>query len=112
MNLISFPFIIKYQIIAGIYISAGFDYHFPPERIRNIIHSGNKLKSIDRYTRLGFDLSIGKDIRLTGRFFISVEPQLILLSFSGYLFDESQLFEENYIGLNLALHRKFNFKRA
>ncbi len=111
ISLISVPLIIKYHIISGFYISAGFNYHISTRSIKNIIHSENKLRRLDNSTRLGFELSISKEIRLADKYFISIEPQLILLTFSDYLFDNKSLYEENYAGLNLSVHRKFNFKK-
>jgi hypothetical protein len=111
ISLISIPIIIRYHIVNGLCISAGFDYHVPSRFINVIVHSQDKLRSIDYFFRLGFDISISKEIRITDRLFISVEPQLILLTFSDYLFDDKYLCEENYAGLNLSIYRKLNFMK-
>jgi hypothetical protein len=112
INLISIPIIIRYHIVSGFCISAGIDWHFPAQSINKIIHSHNKLRSIDYFFRLGFDISISKEIRITDKIFISVEPQLILLTFSDYLFDDKYLYEENYAGLNFSIYRKLNFRKG
>jgi len=109
IDLFSLPVTAKYTIAHGFSLSAGFDYHFDARSIHYIIDSGNKLRSLNNYVRLGFNISISKDIRLADRLYVSIEPQLILLSFSDYLFNNLYP-EENYAGLNLIFHRKFDFK--
>ncbi len=111
ISLISIPLVIKYHIAGGFCISAGFDWHFPSHSINIIIHSANKLRSLDYFFRMGFDFSISKEIRITDKIFISVEPQLILLTLVDYLYKDYYLYEENYAGLNLSLHRKLNFRK-
>jgi hypothetical protein len=112
ITLISFPLMLKYHIIKDFNITVGFDYHFSPRSIKRIIHSENILGSLDCHTRIGFDFSISKDFRITERLFISVEPQLILLTFSDYLFDDKYPYEENYAGLNFSIYRKLNFRKG
>jgi hypothetical protein len=112
ISLVSIPIIIRYHVVSGFCISAGFNWHFSPRSIKRTIHSYNKLRTLDYCIRMGFDFSISKEIRITDRIFISVEPQLILLTFSDYFIDDKYLYEENYAGLNLSIYRKFNFRKS